>query len=189
MDQQYYKNEAMQIINELYDEFSKEEMKLKVKYDNNCSRLEEMDQQIRMMSKAEDVDMRAFSPRRHVASENDKIMVIRKEREELDRSNREVERDYRYFSKRAEKLRYLTDLMERNAGVFLDGHTGEDYKNTQTTAYDPAKETESSAIKDDLGKMQKRLDSIYHFIDTDQPRAKMEIKNLLILITELLGAE
>ena len=55
MDNQYYRNEAMQIISELLEEFSREEMKCKVKYDNNCSRLEEMDQQIRMMSKAEDV--------------------------------------------------------------------------------------------------------------------------------------
>ena len=30
MDREYYKNEVMHIISELYDEFSKEEMKLKV---------------------------------------------------------------------------------------------------------------------------------------------------------------
>ncbi len=189
MDNQYYRNEAMQIISELLEEFSREEMKCKVKYDNNCSRLEEMDQQIRMMSKAEDVDMRAFSPRRHVSSENDKIVIMRKEREEIDRENREVERDYRYFTKRAEKLRYLTDVMERNASVFVENTTPGDFKNGQTQEINPLNDTTVSKWKDGMEKMQKRLDSIYHFIDTDTPRAKMEIKNLLILITELLGAE
>ncbi len=186
MDNQYYQNEATLIITELYDEFSKEEMKLKVKYDNNCARLEEMDQQIHMMSKAEDVDMRAFSPRRHVSSENDKIQVLKKEREELDKVNREIERDYRYFSKRAEKLRYLSELMERNQGVFIDSTIPEDFQNKQTTDT-VADDSSAATLRDDMTKIQKRLDSIYHFIDSDTPRAKLEIKNLLILITELLA--
>ncbi|MCR4684635.1 MAG: hypothetical protein K5649_04130 [Lachnospiraceae bacterium] len=187
MDNHYYRNEATQIITELYDEFSREEMKLKVKYDNNCSRLEEMDQQIRMMSKTEDVDMRAFSPRRHVSSENDKIIVMKKEREELDKVNREIERDYRYFSKRAEKLRYLSDLMDRDAGVFMESGTNEDFTNIQSKETTPAEETSPAALRESMEKIQKRLDSIYHFIDTDTPRAKLEIKNLLILITETLA--
>ena len=75
MDNEYYRTEAMNIINDLYDEFRKEATKLKIKYDNNCAKLEEMDQQIRLMAKTEDVEMRVFSPRRNISTENDKKRI------------------------------------------------------------------------------------------------------------------
>ena len=181
MDNHYYRNEAMTIISELCDEFTKEEMKLKVKYDNNCAKLEEMDQQIRMMAKSEDLEMRVFSPRRNITSENEKLTGMKKEREEVDRANREVERDYRYYSKRAEKLRYLSDLMERNEGVFIENTTSEDV-HTSSTVQSSAPDQNTQG--ETLSKIQKRLDNCYHFIDTDLQRAKMELKNLMIFIAE-----
>ncbi|MBP5384129.1 MAG: hypothetical protein J6Y57_04040 [Lachnospiraceae bacterium] len=188
MDNHYYRNEAQQIITELCDEFSKEEMKLKVKYDNNCSRLEEMDQQIRLLSRTENVEMKVFSPRRHIASENDKVSVMKKEREELDKQNRETERDYRYYSKRAEKMRYLCDLMERNEGIFTDNSAPGDFQAAQGDSVTSA-EISARSYRDDLEKIQKKLDNCYHFIDSDVQRAKMEIKNLLLLITELMDSD
>ncbi len=179
-------SEAQQIVSELYDEFSKEEMKLKVKYDNNCSRLEEMDQQIRLLSRSEDTEMRVFSPRRHISSESDKIVVMKKEREELEKQNRETERSYRYYSRRAEKLRRLNELMERNEGVFIE-------QSTSVSADAQIKEVEvqerHTLPKEQLEKIQKRLDNCYHFIDSDSQRCKMEIKNLMILLSEWLEAD
>lgn len=182
MDREYYKNEVMHIISELYDEFSKEEMKLKVKYDNNCARLEEMDFQIRHLSKTEDVEMRVFSPRRHISSETDKVTALKQEREQLEKTNREVERSLRYYSKRAEKLRYLSDILERNDATFFVSEESEviaDNSVNETTA-------SSGVTVADLEKIQSRLDSCYHFIDGDAQRAKMELKNLMILLTELI---
>lgn len=182
MDNEYYRNEAMHIINDLYDEFSKEEMKLKVKYDNNCSQLEELDQQIRHLSKTEDVEMRVFSPRRHISSETDKVTTMKTEREKLDKTNCEVERDLRYYSKRAEKLRYLSDVIERNDAQFFPSEpdVAQDKSVTEVTA------PSTGVTVADLEKIQSRLDSCYHFIDGDIQRAKIEIKNLMILLTDLI---
>ena len=185
MDNQNTRAEAQEIISELFDEFSKEEMKLKVKYDNNCAKLEEMDQQIRMMSRSVDTEMRVFSPRRHISTENDKVTGLKKEREELDKQNRETERNYRYYSKRADKLRHLMELMERDEGVFIENVTTEDFSvETQT------KEAEEKSQRDqhieDIEKIQKKLDNCYHFIDSDTQRCKMEIKNLMIMVAEWL---
>ncbi len=185
MDQQNNLNEAMQILNDLCDEFGKEEMKLKVKYDNNCSRLEEMDHQIRLLSRSQDTEMRVFSPRRHISSENDKVQVMKKEREELDKQNRETERDYRYYARRAEKLRRVLELLERNEGVFIENTIEEDFS---TVRMEDASEPKSDLRTEEIEKIQKRLDNCYHFIDSDLQRAKMEIKNLMIMISEWLEA-
>ena len=185
MDNQNYRNEAQEIASELFEEFSKEEMKLKVKYDNNCSKLEEMDQQIRMLSRSEDTEMRVFSPRRHISTENDRVAVMKKEREELDKQNREIERNYRYYAKRAEKLHHLMELMDRDEGVFIEHTTADDFSVATQT-----KETEEKSGKDlqieEIEKIQKKLDNCYHFIDSDTQRCKMEIKNLMILVAEWL---
>ncbi len=178
------KNEAMQIAMELLEEFSKEEMKLKIKYDNNCSRLEEMDQQIRMLARSEDTEMRVFSPRRHISSENDKVSVMKQEREELEKQNRETERNYRYYSKRADKLRQLTELMERNDGVFMDTVSATELHDDKIK--DLPKQEQNALTKEDIEKIQKRLDNCYHFIDSDTQRCKMEIKNLMLMVSDLL---
>lgn len=184
MDNEYYRNEAMHIINELYDEFSKEATKLKIKYDNNCAKLEELDQQIRHMAKTEDVEMRVFSPRRNISTETDKVTTLKNDRELLDKTNREVERDLRYYSKRAEKISYLSDVLERNESQFFGGNTSE--VPSDTDVVESKSSADSSVSISDLEKIQSRLDNCYHFIDGDPGRAKLEIKNLMILLTELI---
>ncbi len=179
-----YNNEAMQIVTELYEEFSKEELKLKVKYDNNCAKLDEMDQQIRVLSRSEDTEMRVFSPRKHISSDNDKISVMKKEREELDKANRETERNYRYYLKRAEKLKQLLDLMERNDGIFMDQSTENDFAAVRNT--ESAEQHQKDLQKEEIEKFQKKLDNCYHFIDSDTQRCKMELKNLMITVSEWL---
>ena len=187
MDNQYYKNEAVQIISELYDEFSKEGAKNKVKADNNCARLEELDHQIRSLSKTEDIEMKVFSPRRQISAETERVTTLKKEREELDRVNRETERDYRYYSKRAEKLGYLLDLLERNEGIFIDSGPFDSAKDPSIAAINPKILAEQKeTLSADLEKIQHRLDTVYHFIDSDVPRAKMEIKNLMLQMEDLI---
>lgn len=182
MDNEYYKNEAMHIVEDLCDEFNKEEKKLKIKYDNNCSRLEEMDHQIHVLSRTEDIEMRVFSPRKHISSETDKVASLKSEREILDKTNREVERDLRYYSKRAEKLRYLLDVLTRNEELFFENEENQIKDNNITEV----KQNPSGVSVSDLEKIQSRLDSCYHFIDGDPKRAKMELKNLMILLTDLI---
>lgn len=182
MDNQYYKNEANQIVSELYDEFSKEELKLKVKVDNNCAKLEELDQQIRALSRTEDIEMKVFSPRKSLSSESDKVSLLKKEREALDKQNREDERDYRYYSKRAEKLRYLSDLFEKN-GDFLS-QSSNSYVSNQIVEKDV--KPKNSVSTDDLEMLQKRMYNVYRFIEADIQRAKVEMKNLMLLVQDLI---
>lgn len=184
MDNEYYKNEAMSIINDLYDEFSKEATKLKIKYDNNCARLEELDQQIRRMAKADDVEMRVFSPRRNVSTEADKVVSLKNEREELDRINREVERDLRYYTKRTEKISRLSDILEQNDSVFFS--SSESNSPTESNIKEVSGIDSPSVSLADLEKIQARLDSCYHFVGSDSGRAKLEIKNLMIFLTDLI---
>lgn len=183
MDNEYYRTEAMNILNDLYDEFSKESTKLKIKYDNNCSKLEELDQQVHLLARTEDVEMRVFSPRRNISTENDKVTSLKTEREQLDKMNREIERDLRYYSKRADKIGYLIEVIERNQAQFFvnssDVVSDTDVKESTTTS-------EYIATLSDLEKIQSRLDNCYHFIDSDSQRAKMEIKNLMIFLTDLI---
>lgn len=184
MDNEYYRTEAMNIINDLYDEFRKEATKLKIKYDNNCAKLEEMDQQIRLMAKTEDVEMRVFSPRRNISTENDKVTSLKNEREDLDKSNRETERYLRYYSKRADKMEYLMDVLERNKSQFFGNNVSE--VATDNSVVETNVSSEYVATLSDLEKIQSRLDNCYHFIDGDSQRAKMEIKNLMIFLTDLI---
>ena len=184
MDNEYYRTEAMNIINDLYDEFSKEATKLKIKYDNNCSRLEELDQQIRLLAKTEDVEMRVFSPRRNISTETDKVTSLKNEREQLDKQNREVERELRYYSKRAEKMGYLLDVIERNQAQLFSNPDFEEA--TDVNVVETKTSGNQGVTLSDLEKIQSRLDSCYHFIDGDSQRAKMEIKNLMIFLTDLI---
>lgn len=182
MDNQYYKDEATQIVSELYDEFSKEELKLKIKVDNNCAKLEELDQQIRALSRTEDIEMKVFSPRKRISSESDKVTLLKKEREALDKQNREDERDYRYYSKRAEKLRYLSDLFEKNGDVFSSNNSS--YSSNQIKEKEISRE--KSVSSDDLEMIQKRMYNCYRFIEADVQRAKVEMKNLMLFVQDLI---
>ncbi len=161
--------EAKQVISELYDEFSKEAIKLQVKYDNNVSKLDELDLQIRSMSKTEDVDLKVFSPRRRISSETEKSAKLKETKEDLIQSNLEVERMLRYYSKRADRMKMLLELLTSNESIFKD-----------------EKEQPTALTKEELVKLQHRLDNCYHFIDTDPMRAKMEMKELLLFLGEFI---
>ena len=49
-----------------------------------------------------------------------------------------------------------------------------------------AEQKGSDLRREEIEKIQKKLDNCYHFIDSDLQRAKMEIKNLMIMISEWL---
>lgn len=182
---EFNQDETLSIINDLYEEFNKEVVKYQVRYDNNVSKLDEMDSQIHSMARADDYDIKVFSPRKHISSDTNKVTNLKLEREALIKTNNEVERELRYYSKRAERLKQLLDLLERNQGVFRESNP---QLSENTSVVDrPVRPKLSEYQFDHLLKIQQRLDACYYFIDTDSNRAKLEIKDLMILIGEIIN--
>ena len=81
-------------------------------------------------------------------------------------------------------LLQLMELMERNAGVFIDHATDPMPVSSKTVLQEET--AKRNLQREEIEKIQKRLDDCYHFIDTDSQRCKMELKNLMIMVSELL---
>lgn len=109
--------EIRSIIEELYDEFLKEEVRLNDICSGNTVRIDELEHKIITLRKNEDVDFRVFSPRNVSPANSEKILELENEKENLERESRESSKQLKYYSERTRKLGNALELL--NAGVSI----------------------------------------------------------------------
>ena len=116
-----------EIIEELYDEFLKERIRLNDICDANIVKIDEIDHKIVTLRKNEDVDFRVFSPRNVSPVNSEKIVELEKEKDELERESKNSAKQLKYYSERTDKLDkvllLLNDLMEISVNKTLDSDT------------------------------------------------------------------
>lgn len=107
------REEAKKIVDELFREFNKEEVRLKLLHDNNSSKIGELEENILQLTRNEDVDYRFFSPRNIVSTNKEKTDGLREERTDLERSNKSVFKQMTYYKEKVAKLEQLRLLLEK----------------------------------------------------------------------------
>ncbi len=107
------REEAEKIVDELFREFNKEEIRLKLLHDNNSSKIEELEENILQLTRNEDIDYRFFSPRNIVSTNKEKIDGLREEKADLEKSSKSVFKQMTYYKEKADKLEQLKLLLEK----------------------------------------------------------------------------
>lgn len=104
-------NGVKKIIQELYNEFLKDEKKISEIYENNSVRIDELDHKIHTLKKSEDVDFKVFSPRNTNNINSDKISELENEKSILESESRNYSKQLRYYSDKVNKLNEVLILL------------------------------------------------------------------------------
>ena len=96
--------EACDILLKLEQEFSVEESRLSEISNEHAMRIDELDQQITVSRRNEDVDFRVFSPRNVSGGTSDKIKVLEDEKKALEREKKDADKQLRYYSGKTEMI-------------------------------------------------------------------------------------
>lgn len=97
-------NGVKKIIQDLYDEFLRDEKRISEIYENNSVRIDELDHKIHTLKKSEDVDFKVFSPRNSNNINSDKIGELENEKSILESESRNYSKQLRYYSDKVNKL-------------------------------------------------------------------------------------
>lgn len=162
--------EACDILLKLEQEFSVEESRLSEISNEHAMRIDELDQQITVSRRNEDVDFRVFSPRTNVSGgTSDKIKVLEDEKKALEREKKDADKQLRYYSGKTEMIgRVLAilrgDLREeseedsptvvksKNPFAFIDEETEDSFDEVEEKADSVASlfREANAKIKEDL---------------------------------------
>jgi len=182
-------DEAEKIIDELYNEFSKEEINLKLQADNNSSKIEELEENILQFMKNDDIDYKVFSPRTVVNVNAGKIDGLRTEKNELEKINKNVLKQLKYYSEKTKKLEQLKKLLKKEDSLEIESE--EETIISEPKPMVKIKKPSGQSIfeislPNDLKKISHKLELCIKFIDNDTVRAKIELKNMIKNLEDLI---
>lgn len=100
-------NDAIKITQDLIDEFRKIEAEYKVEYDNNIARIEEIDTNIALHEKNDDIDFKVFSPRNVTSAMREKITKLNHSKDDVEKDNKQLLEQIKCYSERIGKLERL----------------------------------------------------------------------------------
>ena len=103
--------EACDILLKLEQEFSVEESRLSEISNEHAMRIDELDQQISVSRRNEDVDFRVFSPRNVSTGTSDKIKLLENEKKQLEREKKDADKQLRYYSGKTEMIGRVLALL------------------------------------------------------------------------------
>lgn len=197
MDETVKLQEAEKMIRELFEEFSKEGIRLKLLQDNNSSKIGELEENILQLTKNEDVDYRFFSPRNVVSNNKGKIDDLRDEKEDLQKSNKSIFKQMTYYKEKADKLEQIKNLLERtvddriNKNVKLDSIDQEEkevntFKTIEDVKVSEKKSVIEASLPSELERINHKLDLCGKFIENDPVRAKIEIKSIMRNLDDII---
>lgn len=108
------------IVKDLLSEFEKESGKLQVEYDDNASRILEIEENIHNYRENEDTDFQVFSPRKIDNQNEKKIEVLNAEKENIEFANKSLYRQIKYYSDKKEKLNDILAIIEEDREMKID---------------------------------------------------------------------
>ena len=202
MDKSSKIDQANSIIDNLISEFSKEENKIRVLFDNNTSRLEELDENISNYKKNDDQEYRVFSPRNQSSANTDRLDSLKVERENVDKTISSLSRQLKYYSDKCKKLQDLKDLFsvmeqeEKSSSISdIDDIHEVSVKSSELLSVenvDPPSIDESSSdkliiVKGELSRILHRMEMINKIIDNDPLRAKIEFNSAISNLSDVIA--
>ena len=103
------------IIEDLLSEFEREGGKLQAEYDDNATRILEIDANILNFKESEDVDFKVFSPRKIDNQNEEKINSLKVEKQNIELTNKSLYRQLRYYSDKIEKLNEILSIIKESS--------------------------------------------------------------------------
>ena len=103
--------DACDILVKLEQEFAVEEARLSEISNEHAMKIDELDQQITVSRRNEDVDFRVFSPRNISTGTSDKIKALESEKKTLEREKKDADKQLRYYSGKTEMIGKVLSLL------------------------------------------------------------------------------
>lgn len=185
--------EAEKMIRELFEEFSKEEIRLKLMHDNNSSKIGELEENILQLARNEDIDYRFFSPRNIVSNNKEKTDQLRDEKESLEKSNKSVFKQMTYYKEKADKLNQIKNILDRTNEDSINNNVNpinkEEKKVTRIKKIEKASENKSIievSLPVELERINHKLELCSKFIENDLVRTKIEIKDIMKNLDDII---
>lgn len=112
--------EIIDILSIMLNELVSEEEKLTEIIDTHSYRINELNQQIDVCRKNEDIDFRVFSPRNISFDNSEKISALETECSACERERSDAEKRLSVFTGKIDKLRRVLSLLKKNSHDVLD---------------------------------------------------------------------
>ena len=218
-------SEVRKILVDLCEEFGKEEKRLQNLYDSHSVKIDELDHKISNLRKNEDVDFRVFSPRNSSATNSEKISGMENTKEDLEKENKAIKKQLKYYSDKVNKLEKAISLLDAMSYADEEGSKAEinfEEKNVfddlfkinekthdEETIQEEVVETEEIAeekskkvntdtdskvestsdyiTKGSIARIVHKAEFTERIISNDTIRAKLELKEIIKSLKELIG--
>ena len=229
--------EACDILVKLEQEFSVEEARLSEISNEHAMKIDELDQQITVSRRNEDVDFRVFSPRNISTGTSDRIKALESEKKQLEREKKDADKQLRYYSGKTEMIGKVLSLLRgdlkeeseddsvtviksRNPFAFLDEESdasdeiiedkadpvaslfkeaneriredmnlAEENEPDEEPDYIPASSVTSNGVPvDEVERVCHKVEFCGKIMSNDGIRAKLEIKNIVTDLKDLIRA-
>ncbi|MFT3983137.1 MAG: hypothetical protein QM697_04485 [Lachnospiraceae bacterium] len=168
--------EGQKIIDELFEEFNREEIRLKLLHDNNSSKIGELEETILQLTKSEDIDYGIFSPRNIVSTNKEKMNDLQKDKEKLIKFNDSIYEQMNYYKEKVKKLEQLCSLFKTES---LEENIKPLYQDSENSLI-------NVFVFDELKKVNHKLELCSKIIDNDPVRTKMELRYIMKKIDDII---
>lgn len=140
--------QVSKIIVDMLIEFQNEKNRIQILYDNNCSRISEIEDNIANYIDSEDVEFKVFSPRNISTINEDKLLSMDKEKVDLQESNKELNYQLKYYIEKIDKLRFIQSII--SGQIIEEDNFEEEVDNEDNLDYDPIKELFGNNLKNNV---------------------------------------
>jgi len=119
-------NEVFDILSGLLNELVTEEEKLKEIIKEHSFKIDEINQQIDICKKNEDIDFRVFSPRNVSFDNSEKITSLESQCSDFTKEKNDAEKRLLYYSGKVDKLRRALNIIRKDSIEYDDNKKIED---------------------------------------------------------------
>lgn len=140
------------IVLDLLSEFEREGSKLQSEYDDNASRIIEIEENIHNYKENEDIDFQVFSPRKIDNQSEEKINELNNEKTNIESINKSLYRQLKYYNEKTDKLKEILDVIEedRAYNINSEGEVKNEMDNDITKVDEKILEYYDSIANDDV---------------------------------------
>ncbi len=185
MEDNISKKELSNIVEDLYNEFYEEKVRLDSMYQEQIEKLEEIEHYIEELEKDDAADFNVFSPRNVRVNYTDKIEQLKKEQKETEEEKERISKKRHYYEERVHKLEEYRinevemedEVKEDNASILLFQE-----KEKQRISRD----LHDTTVQD-LTHLIHKSELCMKYIDSDPIRAKLELESLHKGIKEIVN--
>ncbi len=186
MEENISKKDLKDIIDDLYNEFNEERIRLKVVSEDNIKRIEEIEHYIFELSKSSESDFSIFSPRSTKVDHTEKIEQLKEEQKSIKTENESILHKLEYYEEKVQKLQ----------GLYSNEESVVDKQDCiEDVSILLLQEMEKQRISRDLhDSTVQNMTHLVHqselcmkYMDTDPIRAKLELESIHKGIKDLIN--